>query len=296
MTIISIFPVERYHELQLGQFADGSQLDTDGNPYPAGTPMGGFRKFRLDPATRASHRALRVEGGLKWIPDFSQVGPDEPTAGITPIWQSAKMVADGLVHKWTRHTLGVTGSPGVEVLKHEDIEVDDTGNPKVDSSGNLKPSRQCIARMRKGQEVYAQSCVERANGLHVQGKTTAITDLDRKMAEWLYGSAVSSLGWVEKPEFQETKKCLACRRDILGSALRCQHCSADLPRWCLDNGVDASGDPAVTAAIERLRAREPVSPEAEAAKIRAIESKPLSHRTKAEMKELVAHRLDNPEE
>lgn len=284
--IVSIFPFERRHELQLGKFRETE----DGE-----VPMAGFRTFHIGPAPRSRYRILRVEGGLKWIMNYAHVGPEQEAPTIEPIWQPAEIVAHSLVTDWTKHTLGTVGSPGIAILPPEQMKRNEKGEILADKEDQPIPEHTFLEALRSVQTTFAQGCVNRANDLNTQGKATEITELDRVMAKWLYGSGASKMPWFPKQEFRSLKECPKCRKEVIMDALGCENCGVDFPDYYVKYHLDPVADPVVAAAITRMNeaASSQVAGNPHAAlpsEIAAIEKKPQNTWTRAERDQVRDHR------
>jgi hypothetical protein len=214
-------------------------------------PRGGFTRYELAAAPRDGVVTLRVQDTGQMLMDW--VNREMRLAPIT-----ARQVAESLVEKWSGFTLGSKwGRPGIWVC------------------AGLEPTQEEIAQNRAIQESFFRGLVQEASDWFHQGNSKHISDLHRRAAEWLLGSAAGELPWVPKMEFRELKRCPACGEEIKAQALSCKHCQTYLPEFYTKTGLDAQSDPVVMAVLTQPKSKQP-HPESKPSQPKASQSLPIA--------------------
>lgn len=176
---------------------------------------------------------IRVFDTFVWTRDFTQ---DAERYKPNPV--NAVDVARDLVSKWAGGTLkGDGGSrPGLMVIAGEEPTVDE------------------VVSIRQMQTSYFRTLVNDGHTLFSKGQVKDISDLHRSAARWL---GANNLPWLPKIEQTLVKKCVACGNEIRQEALRCEHCSADLPDFYAKYGIepDPLTDPTVAALMLKMPRR-----------------------------------------
>ena len=205
-------------------------------------PRGGFSTYVLEAAPRGGVSTLIVEDTGQLIMNW-----EARELRLAPI--TAKQAADSLITEWTVTGLGNKfGRPGIWIC------------------AGSEPSAEEIALNHTLQEDYFRGLVQNGNDLHAQGKSTDISDIHRRAAQWLLSTGAQALPWYPKTSFLQLKNCVACGEEILANALMCKVCQTNLMEFYLKYGLDITKDPAVANAIaasnlvNKNKAAEPMPP------------------------------------
>lgn len=183
----------------------------------------------------SGYTLLRVWDTFIWTRDFTQ---EQERYIPHPI--AALNVAQDLVRHWTSDVIRPAAAfgPGMKVIKTD------------------KPTPDDLAELHQVQEGYFRSLITDAHNKHARGEMKDISELHRSAAKWM---GANNLPWVPRIEEVTMKTCAACNNEIRALALRCEHCSVDLPDFYRKYGIEADpvNDAAVYAVLQRLATTKP---------------------------------------
>jgi hypothetical protein len=202
----------------------------------------GFKVYEIEAAPREGYTKCAVEDTIQWIRDTSTFSDDNTNGDLKDAPVSGRQRALDLVNYWTANTVGAKSgySPGIAIF-----EGDEKG-PEFD---------QFLEGLRARQRAFFQWMVQDANDRHIRGDGDNITDLHRAAAKWLLDRGAERLPWYPKIEFSDIKNCPACNAQIDKLARKCAACQEDLVDYYLKYDLDATEDPVILAAINRIKSR-----------------------------------------
>ncbi len=200
----------------------------------------GVTYYKMQAAPRGSYCTLQVYDTQQWIkrPDPNT---DSNNWEFHPMPIPAQIVGEDLVNTWGGDTLGARSGfkPGIALIAGDD------------------PTPEELASMRKAQNALFNWFINDAQGLHVKGQTNEITDIHRLSAREMLDKGAERLPWIAPIDFAAVKGCPACGKQILDTALRCEHCTTMLPQFYMDFGIVPDNDAAVAAFIEKIKKQNP---------------------------------------
>jgi hypothetical protein len=146
------------------------------------------------------------------------------------------VVAVSLKELWGSHTLNNKSgfAPGVDIIRGD------------------TPTLEELSALRESQTAMFQWMILDANGKHLRGESTEITNLHRAAAKELLDKGAERLPWYPKIEYAAVKDCLACGKQIESRAKVCSECKINLVDWYLKYELDPTGDPVIAEFIYML--------------------------------------------
>ena len=210
--------------------------------------INGFKQYVLDAAPRGGWSTLVVETSGQWLTDMSSVDESNPTPGMrmveTPAWDEA----NELVRHWTSNTAGGRGRPGIGLLPYG-------VQPPLPGEKASSEFASFLAELNAIQTEFAQYHVKDANDKKTKGDMRNITNTHREMAKWLFGDGAEKLDWYGKTTYMDTKSCIACSRQVISTALVCEHCGTNFIDWHIKYETEPENDQPVAAALARVRGK-----------------------------------------
>lgn len=206
ITICSVYPVRKEAERRHATL----------RPLNNGTGKYGLTcttVYALEAAPRESYATLTVFDALTPITGWSEMGSKENT--LTPGHIPVQVVADDLANTWSAQT----------------IASKDGYKPGIGQIAGDVPTEAELAHLRAQQAAFFRFMVDDGNDKLLRGETKNITNIHRNAAHWLLGEGARQLAWYPQNEQREVKDCPRCSRQILATALGCEHCSLDLVGW-----------------------------------------------------------------
>jgi len=165
--------------------------------------------YSLPAAPRGGYRCLVVydtqQWGMRWAESGEHEQGPRPVPGI--------VVADDLVRVWARSTIAAPAGYqlGIGIIAGEE------------------PTEKELALLLEQTRACGEWLISDGHDKMAKGERNNITNIHRLFAEWMYGSGAQRIPWYQRMDLADVKACVACAETIDANALRCKHCSTDLP-------------------------------------------------------------------
>jgi hypothetical protein len=234
-TILSVCPLARHKEEKHHGVTLYSIPECESDKIIVREPMVQGKPLTDDVVTDVKkgegYILLRVYDTMQLVRDFMS---DEDRNVPMPI--PAEIAAQSLVDIWTSGALGQASGygPGIMLIIGE------------------TPTAEELEYVRDRQYNYDLALISDADQRWAQGDLRNITDSHRRAAR----SRGVEREWVKQIKRNQTlKDCGACGREILQSAIVCQHCHMNLVKFYEEMGIepDAMKDPAVANLIAQRK-------------------------------------------
>lgn len=193
----------------------------------------GITYYHLPAAPRGSYATLTVYDTQQWI---NMPNERSYQGSIEPRPLQARVVANCLVSEWGGDTIGARSGfkPGIFII-----------------AGDV-PTAEELAVARASQSNLFNWLITDGNGKHMSGEGVNISDMHRMAAKHQLDRGADRLPWFHVYDFAEVKDCVACGRQIIAKAIRCEHCTTMLPDFYESYGLDVAADPAVADFVKRV--------------------------------------------